>query len=109
MYIPVDDVLQPIDPKQMIKGCECKVSPHFPENYKTCVNFYRLLEKMARDGSIFQTLREIQDGIKAGNDWMIDGKNLIGMNLINDHDANQRINVSRNRKLLLQQPLVTPL
>ena len=48
--IPVDDVLKPIDPEQMIEGCKGKVSPHFPENYKTCVNFYRLLEKMARDG-----------------------------------------------------------
>ena len=41
---------------------------------------------------------------------MIDRKNLIGMNLIDDDDdASQRIGVSRNRKLSLQQPLVTPL
>ena len=40
---------------------------------------------------------------------MIDGKNLIGMNLIDDDNASQRIGVSRNRKLSLQQPLATPL
>ncbi|KAM3754453.1 hypothetical protein ACB098_03G166200 [Castanea mollissima] len=47
--IPVDDVFKSIDPEQMIKRCKGKQSPRFPENYKTCVNFYRLLEKMARD------------------------------------------------------------
>ena len=40
---------------------------------------------------------------------MIDGMNLIGVNLVDDGDASQRIGISRNRKLLLQQPLTAPL
>jgi len=40
---------------------------------------------------------------------MIDGKNLLGMNLVDDGDTSQRIGVSRNQKLLLQQPLATQL
>ena len=54
-------------------------------------------------------MKEIQDGIEAGNNWMIDGKNLIGVNLVDDSDASQHIGVSRNRKLSLQQPLAAPL
>ena len=54
-------------------------------------------------------MREIQDGIEVGNDWMIDRKNLIGVNLVDDGDVSQRIGVSRNRKLSLQQPLAAPL
>ena len=54
-------------------------------------------------------MREIQDGIEVGNDWMIDGKNLIGVNLVDDSDASQHIGVSRNQKLSLQQPLAAPL
>ena len=40
---------------------------------------------------------------------MIDGKNLIRVNLVDDGDASQHIGVSRNRKLSLQQPLAAPL
>ena len=54
-------------------------------------------------------MKEIQDGIEAGNNWMIDGKNLIGVNLVDDGDASQHIGVSRNQKLSLQQPLAAPL
>ncbi|XP_050277019.1 uncharacterized protein LOC126718733 [Quercus robur] len=61
--IPVDDVLKPIDPGQMIKRCKGKLSPHFPENYKTCVNFYRLLGKMARD--VFTKGKALNKGRKA--------------------------------------------
>ena len=40
---------------------------------------------------------------------MIDGKNLIRVNLVDDGDASQHIDVSWNQKLSLQQPLVAPL
>ncbi|KAL4639375.1 hypothetical protein ACB092_03G213000 [Castanea dentata] len=61
--IPVDDVLKSIDPEQMIKRCKGKPRPRFPENYKTCVNFYRLLEKMARN--VFTKGKALNKGRKA--------------------------------------------
>ncbi len=49
--INIDDQIKETDPKQLLKTIEDKKNQNFPENYRTCMNFFQLLRNVAQAGT----------------------------------------------------------